>query len=41
MFPASIPDGTSNTIAVIEAADPVIWTKPEDVTLPAKLTPGR
>jgi hypothetical protein len=39
-FPASFPDGTSNTIAVIEAANPVEWTKPEDVTLPAKLAPG-
>jgi hypothetical protein len=35
-----ITDGTSNTIAVIEAAEPVIWTKPDDVMLPAKLTPG-
>ena len=41
MFPASFPDGTSNTIMVIEAADPVIWTKPEDVTLPAKPAPAR
>lgn len=24
-------DGTSNTIMVVEAAEPVIWTKPEDV----------
>ncbi|MBN9122452.1 MAG: DUF1559 domain-containing protein, partial [Planctomycetes bacterium] len=35
-----ITDGTSNTIAVAEAADPVVWTKPDDVTLPAKLAPG-
>ncbi len=27
----NMPDGTSNTIAVIEAAEPVIWTKPDDV----------
>jgi RNA polymerase sigma factor (sigma-70 family) len=26
-----IPDGTSNTVAVVEAADPVPWTKPEDL----------
>jgi hypothetical protein len=36
----SIPDGTSNTIAVVEAADAVEWTKPADVVLPAKLAPG-
>jgi hypothetical protein len=27
----SITDGTSNTIAVAEAAEPVIWTKPDDI----------
>ena len=27
----SIPDGTSNTLLVAEAADPVIWTKPDDL----------
>lgn len=36
----TIPDGTSNTIAVIEAVDAVEWTKPADVTLPAKPAPG-
>jgi prepilin-type processing-associated H-X9-DG protein len=35
-----IPDGSSNTIAVAEAAEPVIWTKPDDIMLPAKLAPG-
>ncbi|MCI0642752.1 MAG: sigma-70 family RNA polymerase sigma factor [Gemmataceae bacterium] len=25
------PDGTSNTVAVVEGADPVPWTKPDDV----------
>jgi RNA polymerase sigma factor (sigma-70 family) len=30
-FPASIPDGTSNTLLVVEAATPVPWTKPEDL----------
>lgn len=28
---AAITDGTSNTIAVVEAADAVAWTKPDDV----------
>jgi RNA polymerase sigma factor (sigma-70 family) len=27
-----IPDGTSNTIMIVEAADPVPWTKPEDIS---------
>jgi hypothetical protein len=35
-MPASFPDGTSNTIAVIEAANTVTWTKPDDVMLPGK-----
>ena len=26
-----IPDGTSNTIMIAEAADPVIWTKPDEL----------
>ncbi|HTU88876.1 MAG TPA: sigma-70 family RNA polymerase sigma factor [Gemmataceae bacterium] len=30
-FPASIPDGTSNTILIVEAGNPVPWTKPEDL----------
>jgi prepilin-type processing-associated H-X9-DG protein len=30
----NIPDGASNTIAVVEAAEPVIWTKPDDVYFP-------
>jgi len=38
-FPASFQDGTSNTIAVVEAAEPVIWTKPDDVMLPGKDLP--
>jgi hypothetical protein len=32
-------DGTSNTIAVVEAAQPVIWTKPDDVMIPEKEMP--
>jgi hypothetical protein len=35
----NIPDGTSNTIAVVEAAEPVIWTKPDDVMFPGKELP--
>ena len=27
----NIPDGTSNTAMVVEAGDPVIWTKPADL----------
>jgi RNA polymerase sigma factor (sigma-70 family) len=30
-FPAAFPDGTSNTILVVEAANAVPWTKPEDL----------
>ncbi|HYV37741.1 MAG TPA: DUF1559 domain-containing protein [Gemmataceae bacterium] len=30
-----ITDGSSNTIMIIEAKEPVIWTKPADVVLPA------
>ena len=35
----TVPDGTSNTIAVVEAADPVIWSKPDDVMFPAREFP--
>lgn len=30
-FPASFPDGLSNTLLIVEAANPVPWTKPEDL----------
>jgi hypothetical protein len=30
-FPVHITDGTSNTILIIEAGNPVPWTKPEDL----------
>jgi hypothetical protein len=33
---AEITDGTSNTLMVVEAADPVIWTKPDDLPFDAK-----
>lgn len=32
----TIPDGTSNTGLVFEAGDPVIWSKPADLTYDAK-----
>jgi RNA polymerase sigma factor (sigma-70 family) len=31
LLPQSFPDGTSNTILVVEAGSPVPWTKPEDL----------
>ena len=33
---ANIPDGTSNTALVVEAGDPVIWSKPADLTFGVK-----
>jgi hypothetical protein len=30
-IPVSIPDGTSNTLLVVEAGEPVLWTKPADL----------
>lgn len=33
---ADISDGTSNTIAVVEAGEPVTWTKPGDIPFDAK-----
>lgn len=35
-IPASFPDGLSNTIALVEAGDPVPWTKPEDLAFNPK-----
>jgi hypothetical protein len=36
----AITDGTSNTFLVAEAADPVVWTKPDELAYdPAKPTP--
>jgi hypothetical protein len=29
-----ITDGTSNTILAVEAKEPVVWTKPEDLAIP-------
>jgi hypothetical protein len=34
---ATIPDGSSNTIAVVEARDAVIWSKPDDLPFGEKL----
>src|SRR5205814_5198378 len=36
---ANITDGSSNTILVIEAKNPVIWTKPADLTLSKEKDP--
>jgi RNA polymerase sigma factor (sigma-70 family) len=37
---ASIPDGTSNTLMIVEAGDSVPWTKPEDLPFdPSKPLP--
>jgi hypothetical protein len=36
---ATIPDGTSNTLMVVEAGKPVIWTKPEDMPFEGKDVP--
>jgi hypothetical protein len=30
-IPADFPDGTSNTLLIVEAGNPVPWTKPEDL----------
>jgi prepilin-type processing-associated H-X9-DG protein len=39
-IPASFPDGTSNTIWIVEAAKAVPWTKPEDIEYdPMKMPP--
>lgn len=35
-LPASFPDGTSNTILVVEAGEPCIWTKPDDLPFDLK-----
>jgi prepilin-type processing-associated H-X9-DG protein len=35
-FPASIPDGTSNTGMVFEAGEPVIWSRPADIPFDEK-----
>jgi hypothetical protein len=35
-----IRDGSSNTFAIVEAADPVIWTKPDDISIRGKTMPS-
>ena len=35
-LPADIPDGTSNTILVVEAGDPIPWAKPGDIPFDPK-----
>jgi hypothetical protein len=34
-----VPDGTSNTIAIVEARNSVIWSKPDDLPFGEKLPP--
>ena len=36
LFPASIPDGTSQTAMVVEAGEPVIWSQPVDLPFDEK-----
>jgi hypothetical protein len=31
LLPGDFPDGTSNTLLVVEAGEPVPWTRPEDL----------
>ncbi len=33
---ANITDGTSNTIAIVESSEPVIWSKPDDIEFDPK-----
>jgi hypothetical protein len=33
---AQIPDGTSNTVGVVEAGEPCVWTKPDDIPFDPK-----
>ena len=35
-MPAEFPDGTSNTLMIVQAGKPVPWTKPEDLPYDAK-----
>jgi len=40
LIPKTFTDGTSNTILIAEASDPVVWTKPDDLAYdPAKPLP--
>ena len=36
-----IKDGTSNTLMIVEAADPVPWTKPDDLPFDASKAPPK
>jgi hypothetical protein len=37
---ASFPDGTSNTFLAAEAAEPVVWTRPDDLAFDGKAVPA-
>jgi hypothetical protein len=36
LFPGSFPDGTSNTLMIVESGDAVPWTRPEDMLYDSK-----
>jgi hypothetical protein len=38
---ATITDGTSNTLMIVEGAEPVPWTKPDDIPFDAKKAPPK
>ncbi len=35
-----VTDGSSNTIAVVEAKTPVVWTKPDDIAFDPQAPPS-
>jgi hypothetical protein len=40
-LPATFPDGTSNTFMVVEAAEAVPWTRPDELAYDAKKKPPK
>jgi hypothetical protein len=40
-FPADFPDGTSNTLLCVTAAEPVIWTKPDELEFDPQKDPTK
>ncbi len=39
-IPGDFPDGTSNTILIVEGGTPTPWTKPEDIPFDAESSPS-
>ena len=39
-LPGDFPDGTSNTILIVEGGTPTPWTKPEDIPFDAESSPS-